>query len=67
MIITKDIWNDVLDVLKKHKISYTTHYESRDIPGAMECPDITVSDKHFQINLVVPDWWEESREINRED
>lgn len=59
MIISKEIWEDVLDVLKKHKISYTEHFERRDIPRPMECSDITVDDKHIQINLVIPDYFEE--------
>ena len=36
------------------------HFESRDIQRAMEYPDITVEDKHIQINLVIPDFFEES-------
>ena len=59
MNISKEIWKEVLDVLKKHNISYTTHYESRDIQKAMEYPDITVQDKHIQINLVIPDFFED--------
>ena len=59
MNISKEIWKEVLDVLKRHKISYTTHYESRNIQKAMEYPDITVHDKHIQINLVIPDFFED--------
>lgn len=59
MEITKEIWKEISNVLKKHKISYTSHWESRDIPRAMEYPDITVHDKHIQINLVIPDYFEE--------
>lgn len=59
MNISKEIWKEVLDVLKRHKISYTTHYESRDIQKAIEYPDITVQDKHIQINLVIPDFFED--------
>ena len=62
MIITREIWKDVLEVLKKHNISYTTHYEKRDVQRAMELPDITVSDRHIQINLVIPDYWEDLKE-----
>lgn len=57
--ISKEIWKEVLDVLSKYKIPYTTHYESRDIQRAMECPDVTVQDKHIQINLVIPDYFED--------
>lgn len=59
MNISKETWKEVLDVLKRHKISYTTHYESRNIQKAMEYPDITVHDKHIQINLVIPDFFED--------
>lgn len=57
--ISKEIWKEVLDVLKKHRIPYTTHYESRDVQRAMEYADVTVQDKHIQINLVIPDYFEE--------
>ena len=61
MNISKEIWREVLDVLKRHKISYTTHYKSRDIQKAMEYPDITVQDKYIQINLVIPDFFEDDK------
>ena len=59
MNTSKEVWREILDVLKKHKISYTTHYESRDIQRAMEYSDITVQDKHIQINLVIPDYFDD--------
>ena len=61
MNISKDIWNDVLAVLSKHKIPYTTHYENRDIQRSIEQEDITVMDKHIQINLVIPDYLEDGK------
>lgn len=60
MNISKEIWKELCDVLKKHGIPCTAHYESRDVSKAMEYPDITVQDKHIQINLVIPDYFEES-------
>ena len=60
MNISKEVWKEVLEVLAKHKISYTEHFERRDIQKAIECPDITVDDKHIQINLVIPDYFEDS-------
>jgi len=60
--ISKEVWKDVLDVLKKHKISYTTHLESRDISMPMGECEKTVQDRHIQINLVIPDCF---GEINR--
>ena len=59
MNISKEVWKEVLSVLEKHKISYTTHYKSRDVQKAMEYPEVTVQDKHVQINLVIPDYFEE--------
>lgn len=47
MNISKEIWKEIFDVLKKHKISYTTHYEN--------------DDRHIQINLVIPDYFEDSK------
>ena len=59
MDITKEIWKELYPILKKHNISYTTHFEKRDIQKAMEYPDVTVHDRHIQINLVIPDYLEE--------
>lgn len=61
MYISKEVWKDISDVLKKHKISYTTHWESRDIQKSIECPDVVVQDKYIQINLVIPDYFEEDK------
>ena len=61
MNISKEIWRDILSVLGKHKIPYTTHYERRDIQRAMEYPDVTVCDLHIQINLVIPDCFEDNQ------
>jgi len=63
MNISKEVWKELLDVLKKHKISYITHYENRDIERAMEYPDVTVQDKHIQINLVIPDYFDDIKEV----
>ena len=59
MTISKHAWKELLVVLKKWQIPYTTHYEHRDVQRAMEYPDVTVSDKHVAINLVVPDYFED--------
>lgn len=61
MDISKEIWKEISDILKKYKIPYTSHWESRDIPRAMEYQDITVEDQHIQINLVIPDYFEEGK------
>ena len=57
--ISKEEWKEISDVLKKHNISYTTHYESRDIQKSMEYSDVTVQDKYIHINLVLLDYFEE--------
>lgn len=61
MNISKATWKEVVDILKKHEIPYTTHYESRDIQKAIGYSDVTVQDKHIQINLVIPDYFEENQ------
>ena len=54
-------------ILKKYKIPYTTHWESRDVQKAIGCPDVTVHDKHIQfklvipVKLVIPDYFEEEQ------
>lgn len=63
MVISKAVWRDVLNVLKEHKIPYTTHVESRDIPRVIEKEDTTVHDLHILINLVVPNYFEENVDI----
>ena len=35
MEINKRIWKEISDILKKYKIPYTAHFESRDIQRAM--------------------------------
>lgn len=63
MVISKAVWRDILNVLKEHKIPYTTHVESRDIPRVIEKEDATVHDLHILINLVVPNYFEENVDI----
>lgn len=60
MTVSKEIWEEISEILKKYKIEYTAHYENRDVQRAMEYPDITVRDKHIQINLTIPNCSEES-------
>lgn len=54
--LNKAAWDELFDILKKHKISYTTHYENRVDKGVL------VVDKHVQINLVVRDYFEDAAE-----
>lgn len=46
--ISKETWREISEILKKYKIPYTTHYKSKDI-----------TNKHIQINLVIPNYFEE--------
>lgn len=65
MKITKEIWKEILEVLKKHKVPYTTHFEERNTSTITslsidnEAQYDTVQDKHIQIKLVIPDFFEE--------
>ena len=61
MNVSKEVWKEILDVLNKYNISYTTHYENRDVQRAMEYSDITVQDKYIQINLVIPDYFDDGK------
>ncbi len=45
MEITKEIWMQIAALLTKHKISYTTN--------------VTNNDKHIQINLTIPNYYED--------
>lgn len=47
MNISKKAWNEILHILIKYKIPYTTSYVDRD----------NATDKHIQINLVIPDYF----------
>lgn len=59
MEITKEAWKEINAVLFKHNIPCTARNVRRDIPNVMEEPDSTVTDKHIQINLVIPNYYEE--------
>lgn len=65
MEITKEIWKEISNILTKYKISYTTHFEERktsvikSLSIDNEAEYDTVQDKHIQINLVIPDFFEE--------
>lgn len=53
MYISKEIFKEINKILEKYEIPYTVHYRSR------KCSDVTVQDKHIQINLVIPDYFED--------
>ena len=57
MDISKDTWKEINKILEKYEIPYTTYYESRDTQN------VTVQDKHIQINLVIQDYFEERGEL----
>ena len=54
--ISKEILNEINVVLKKYKIPYATNYERRYVQRAIELPDLLVTDRHIQINLVIPNF-----------
>lgn len=45
MEITKEVWMQIATLLYKHNISYTTN--------------VTNDDKHIQINLTIPNYYED--------
>lgn len=45
MNITKKVWKEIVVLLYKHNISYTTN--------------VTNDDKHIQINLIIPNYYED--------
>ena len=55
--ITKEVWKEIDEILKKHELSYTAHYEYRNIKEK----GVTVIDKYIEINLVIPDLFEEGK------
>ena len=57
--ITKAQWKEICDVLNKYKIPYTMSFERRDVQRAMEPPDLVVMDKHIQIELVIPNYYDQ--------
>ena len=57
--ITKAQWKEISDILNKYKIPYTMNFRRRDVQRAMEQPDLVVMDKHIQINLVIPNYYNE--------
>ena len=58
MGISKEAWKEISDILKKYKIPYTVHWEDSAL-RRRDCPNLTATDKHIQINLVIPDYFEE--------
>lgn len=48
MIVSKKVWGDILSVLSKHQIPYTTHFESSDFENL-----------HVNINVVVKDYYDD--------
>lgn len=47
--ITKEIWKEFETILSKYHIPCTCHFEEHN----------GVADKHCQINVVIPDYYEE--------
>lgn len=60
--INKNILKEFDELLSKYKLSSVSHFKTRDVEQVMEKPPIQVHDKHIQINLIVPDFFEEIKE-----
>ena len=62
MKISKEVWKDVLELLGKHKIPYTSHLERRMVEKPMGQAYQLVHDNHIMINLIIPDYYNEIEE-----
>ena len=60
--INKKILKEFDELLSKYKLSSVSHFETRDVEQVMEKPRIQVHDKHIQINLTIPDYFDEEKE-----
>ena len=61
--ISEETYKEISDVLDKHKIPYTAaHFETRD--KSTKYGNITLHDLHIQINLVVPDYFNEIQKFD---
>lgn len=49
-------WMRIKEILKERQIPYTTHWKQRVIKDNFGDP-ITIDDKYFEINLVIPDYF----------
>lgn len=52
MNISKEVWKEINDILKKYKIPYTAHWEGEN--------------KEVQINLVIYDYFDDGDVIDYE-
>ena len=60
--ITKKIWKEIEAVLKKHKLTYTAHFEPRKLYNTSNNTVITVYDKYFEVLTYIPDFFEDEVE-----
>ena len=49
MDISIEAWNEIVRILKKHKVPYSSRWEK--------------DDKHIQINIVIPDYYKTDESI----
>jgi hypothetical protein len=61
MEISKSIWKEIEDILKKYKIPCTAHCTTRDLDLSIKSIPVEVIDKHIQINLTIPDFYDIGR------
>lgn len=57
--INKDIWKEFNTLLDKYKLSHGVFYEHRKDKKHHNGTSMTITDKHIQINLIIPDYFEE--------
>lgn len=60
--ITKEVWKEIDVLLKKHKLSYTAHFEPRDLYNTSSNTVVTVYDKYFEVLAYIPDFFEDGVE-----
>lgn len=57
--ITKEIWKEIEAVLKKHKLSYTAHFEPKELYNPSNNTVATAYDKYFEVLTYIPDFFED--------
>lgn len=58
--INREILKEFDELLLKYKLSSVSHFEKRYVEQVMEKPPIQVHDQHIQINLIIPDYFNEA-------
>lgn len=59
MNITRTAWGEILRVLKKHKVPYTSRFVGTGVRSNEDDPESEIKDRHIQINIIIPDYFKE--------